>query len=70
MKIPAAELPPFAINPQRRAIRCLRDEIITLDVITLHVTIAKWSVRVNNQFCICFRWMGADTEDVEIVDYH
>ena len=41
-----------------------------LTLFTLHVTIAKWSVRVNNQFCICFRWMGADTEDVEIVDYH
>ena len=30
----------------------------------------QWSVRVNDQFRICFRWTGADTEDVEIVDYH
>ena len=30
----------------------------------------QWSVRVNDQFRICFRWAGADAEDVEIVDYH
>ena len=30
----------------------------------------QWSVRVNDQFRICFRWKGADAEDVEIVDYH
>jgi plasmid maintenance system killer protein len=23
-----------------------------------------------NQFRICFRWVGGDAEDVEIVDYH
>lgn len=30
----------------------------------------QWRVRVNDQFRICFRWTGADAEDVEIVDYH
>ena len=30
----------------------------------------QWSVRVNDQFRICFRWQGAGAEDVEIVDYH
>lgn len=30
----------------------------------------QWSLRVNDQFCICFRWTGSDAEDVEIVDYH
>ena len=28
------------------------------------------SIRVNDQFRLCFRWMGTDAEDVEIVDYH
>jgi toxin HigB-1 len=28
------------------------------------------SIRVNDQFRVCFRWSGADAEDVEIVDYH
>ena len=30
----------------------------------------QWSIRVNDQFRICFRWTGADAEGVEIVDYH
>jgi len=28
------------------------------------------SIRINNQFRLCFRWTGTDAEDVEIVDYH
>ena len=32
--------------------------------------IGQWSIRVNDQFRICFRWNGNDVEDVEIVDYH
>ncbi len=30
----------------------------------------QWSIRVNDQFRICFRWVGTDAEEVEIVDYH
>lgn len=30
----------------------------------------QWSIRVNDQFRICFRWSGSDAEDVENVDYH
>ena len=28
------------------------------------------SIRVNDQWRICFRWSGSDACDVEIVDYH
>jgi toxin HigB-1 len=28
------------------------------------------SIRVNDQFRICFRWTTAGAHDVEIVDYH
>jgi len=28
------------------------------------------SVRINDQFRVCFRWTAAGAEDVEIVDYH
>lgn len=28
------------------------------------------SIRINNQFRICFIWKGSDAHDVEIVDYH
>ena len=30
----------------------------------------QWSIRVNNQLRVCFRWVGSNAEDVEIVDYH
>jgi proteic killer suppression protein len=28
------------------------------------------SIRVNDQFRVCFRWTSAGAQDVEIVDYH
>jgi proteic killer suppression protein len=28
------------------------------------------SIRVNDQWRICFRWHGADAYDVELCDYH
>lgn len=28
------------------------------------------SMRLNDQFRVCFRWTGSDAEGVEIVDYH
>jgi len=28
------------------------------------------SIRVNDQYRVCFRWTAAGAEDVEIVDYH
>jgi len=28
------------------------------------------SIRINDQFRICFRWTAAGPADVEIVDYH
>ena len=28
------------------------------------------SIRINNQWRICFTWKSGDAHDVEIVDYH
>ena len=28
------------------------------------------SIRINDQFRICFRWVDGGAEDVEIADYH
>ncbi len=28
------------------------------------------SIRINDQWRICFRWAGTDAEQVEIIDYH
>jgi len=30
----------------------------------------QYSIRVNDQFRVCFRWTATGAEDVEIVDYH
>ena len=30
----------------------------------------QWSIRINDQWRICFRWSQGHAEDVEIVDYH
>ena len=32
--------------------------------------VGQYSLRVNDQYRICFRWTTAGAEDVEIVDYH
>ena len=30
----------------------------------------QWSIRINQQWRICFRWDNGGADDVEIVDYH
>ena len=30
----------------------------------------QFSIRINNQWRICFKWINGNCEDVEIVDYH
>ncbi len=30
----------------------------------------QYSIRINDQWRICFIWKGEDAYDVEIVDYH
>jgi proteic killer suppression protein len=30
----------------------------------------QYSIRINNQWRICFRWLDGEAFDVEITDYH
>lgn len=30
----------------------------------------QWSIRINDQWRVCFRWRNGEAHDVEIVDYH
>ena len=30
----------------------------------------QYSIRINDQWRICFEWLGQDAHGVEIVDYH
>jgi proteic killer suppression protein len=32
--------------------------------------VGQYSIRINDQYRVCFRWTAAGAEDVEIVDYH
>jgi len=30
----------------------------------------QWSIRINDQYRICFKWDGTQTHAIEITDYH
>lgn len=30
----------------------------------------QWSIRINQQYRVCFSFKGGDAYDVEVVDYH
>ena len=30
----------------------------------------QYSIRINERYRICFRWVNQEADDVEIVDYH
>lgn len=30
----------------------------------------QWSIRINDQWRVCFTWQDGNASDVEIVDYH
>jgi toxin HigB-1 len=32
--------------------------------------VGQWSIRINDQWRVCFEWREKDAYDVEIVDYH
>ena len=32
--------------------------------------VGQHSIRINDQYRVCFRWTDGGAEDVEIVDYH
>ena len=72
----------FPADIQDRALRKLRqlDAAATLDDLrnppgnrleSLHGNRdGQLSIRINDQWRICFRWADGDAADVEIVDYH
>lgn len=35
-----------------------------------HDRAGQWSIRINDQWRVCFRFKNGDAYDVEIVDYH
>ena len=35
-----------------------------------HDRAGQWSIRINDQWRICFEWRNGEALNVEIVDYH
>ena len=43
---------------------------ISYDITLKRDRAGQWSIRINDQWRICFRWTQIGAEAVEIVDYH
>ena len=79
---PSAILRRLGADVQRIGLRKLRqlDAAVTLEDLRVppgnHLErlrgdrVGEWSIRINDQWRICFRWERNDAHDVEIVDYH
>jgi proteic killer suppression protein len=72
----------MAADVQRTALRKLRqlDAATTLDDLRVPPgnrleklrgdRSGRYSIRINEQWRVCFRWSAGDAHEVEIVDYH
>ena len=65
-------LPSLFVTACRKAsARAPRRLLIKLDINNALGNGKGWhSIRINDQWRICFRWRDNDAHDVEIVDYH
>jgi proteic killer suppression protein len=72
-------LPPWIIKPAARKLRMLDQaesiaELVAPPGNRLEALpgnrLGQFSIRINDQWRICFRWTARGPEDVEIVDYH
>ena len=72
----------LGVDLQRVALRKLRqlDAAVSLDDLRVppgnrleklgRDRAGQHSIRINDQWRVCFRWVGGDAHAVEIVDYH
>jgi len=74
-----ARFPTDLVRPAQKAVRALMAATQIDDLRfppsnrleALHgERIGQWSIRINRQWRLCFRWPEGGAEDVEIVDYH
>ena len=73
------QFPPNPVRAARNRIRML-DAAVSLEELLIPTSnrlerlrgdrTGQWSIRINRQWRICFRWTRHGAEDVEIVDYH
>ena len=55
--------------PQPRLRTCATRPVIELEALKGDRA-GQMSIRINDQWRICFRWSKGDADDVEIADYH
>lgn len=76
---PSRRLPPGIQSVARRKLRMLGNAAVLDDLRTPPANRlealkgsrkGQYSIRINDQWRICFRWTDGDAHDVEIVDYH
>ena len=74
-----ATLPPALHDAARRRLAFLAaarslDDLRAWRGLKLHALtgdrLGRHSIRINDQYRICFVWTAPDADDVEIVDYH
>jgi len=72
-------LPPWIHAAAMRRLRLLNRAVTLVDLATPRGNrlealsgnrLGQLSIRINDQWRICFRWTDGGAEDVEIVDYH
>jgi len=74
------KLLPTALNRQALRKLYILDAALTLDNLKvppgnrlekLHGDrVGQYSIRINDQYRICFLWRDGNAQDVEVVDYH
>lgn len=73
------KLPPTLFDAERRKLVFLDNAHSLQDLSNwrgLHLEKLKgdrkvqYSIRINERYRVCFRWLSVDAFDVEIVDYH
>lgn len=77
--VPSRRLPADIQQVARRKLRML-DNALTLEDLRVppanrlealkSARKGQHSIRINDQWRLCFRWKDGDAHDVEIVDYH
>ena len=55
---------------EARALKDLRNPPSNRLEALKHDRAGQYSIRINDQWRVCFVWTGKDAENVEIVDYH
>ena len=53
----------------KRVARFVNIQVVALRKLAILNRVGQWSIRINDQWRVCFRFEGGHACDVEIVDY-